>query len=385
MKNAALTMLATLSFYSVFAQDIGILNDLEKGEYKVGFTHQTLFDYSRTFNPENEYRPIQLTIWYPASKEADGKPMSYKDYVQLFYTDSTKAVVDFKKDPLQYGASDTNLNQILHSKTLSINEAKPENGNFPLVLFVPGIYEKSYSNALLCEQLASNGYIVASTSYLGAYSSEVREAPRIPIEPQVRDMEFILAYMKNYKNANFDKIGVIGHSAGGSSALIMALRNSNIDAVAILDGSFIGNPGLNVLRDFNYFNPKYLNIPFLHFISGGWRKEGKVHQDFNNQFYDGLEKSEAYVLDMFDLLHQSFVSDMHLRFDNSGIDYKKMGINQSEEKTNKSYMVISKTILIYFNIYLKNDNNNFNTELKSLKIKNQDIFDYETNSTHNKK
>lgn len=196
MKKAALAILATLCLYSVFAQNIGILNDVEKGKYKVGFTHQTLFDYSRTFNLENEYRPIQLTIWYPASKETDGRLMSYKDYVQLFYNDSTIAVADFKKDPLQYGANDTILNQILHSETLSINGAKAENGNFPLVLFTPGIYEKSYSNAILCEQLASNGYIVASTSYLDAYSSEVEEGPEILIEPQIRDMEFILAYMK---------------------------------------------------------------------------------------------------------------------------------------------------------------------------------------------
>jgi len=385
MKRIPLLLLVVLCTNSLFGQNIGIINDCVKGNFKVGFTHLTLSDYSRTFDKENKFRSIQLTIWYPASDENDAQPLKYKDYVNLFQKDKTTGIESFKKDPLQYGANDTILNQILQSRTLAIKRAKAEDGSLPLVLFAPGINEKSYSNAILCEKLASNGYIVASTSFLEAYSSDLENTPNIHIEPQIRDMEFILAYMRNFKNVNFEKIGLIGHSAGGSSAVMLALRNFNIDAVAVLDGSFIGNPGLNILSNFDYFDPKYLDIPFLHFISGYWRKNGETHIDFNNQFFNGIEKSESFILDMYDLLHQSFVSDMHLRFDNSGIDYKKLGFDQSEKKTDLSYFVIGEVIQTYFDLHLKGQEIDFVRELEKSKSKNPNIFDYEIKSAHNKK
>ena len=378
MKKTVSLLVAILCLGSVSAQNFNLFKNLKKGEFKVGFKHEILNDYSRTFDKENKYRPIQLTVWYPASSITDNKPLLYDDYVQLFHKDKALAIKQFKKDPLQYGAKDSILDQILRSKTLAYKDAKAQIGSFPLVLFTPGIDEKSYSNAILCEMLASNGYIVASTSYVGAYSSIEENAPTIYTEPQIRDLEFILAYMRDFGNVDFEKIGLMGHSAGGNAALVLALRNFNIDAIALLDGSFVG---MGELSEFSYFKPKYLTIPYLHFISGYWRKKGEVSKDFSNQFFDGITGIDAYTLDMLDLLHQSFVSDMHLRFDNSGIDYKKLGFDVDEKKTDESYQVISELVLTFFNHYLKKENINFLSELEKLKKNHPDIFEIETKPT----
>jgi len=374
MKKKLLFLFFSTCINVIFGQNITIIDSIKKGKYGVGFKNLLIHDYSRTYDNSKKYRQIELTIWYPASKSNKNKSLTYKDYVKLFHEDTLAAIKEFKKQPLEYGASDQLLNNILSAKCLASKGIKPLKGSFPLILFAPGVSEKSYSNAILFEMLASNGYIVASTSFLSAFSSKVIDAPRIFIEPQIRDLEFILSYMKDFKNVDFENIGIIGHSAGGNSALLMSLRNFNIDAVALLDASFIGMENIN---DFSYFNPKYLRTPFLHFISGYWRKKKKMHENFNNSFFQGIKRSDAYMLDMYDLLHQSFVSDMHLRFDNSGIDYKKLGLSFDEDMSDKSYQLISDTLLNFFNIYLKKQKIDFEKELKSSKKNFPNFFDYE--------
>ena len=81
--------------------------------------------------------------------------------------------------------------------------------------------------------LASWGYIVA----MPAFPSEISE-------DRASDVQYLLSYLEG-ENANsasmfhdriaVDKLGVIGHSLGGATTLMVAARDSRIKAAVALD------------------------------------------------------------------------------------------------------------------------------------------------------
>ena len=54
---------------------------LEPGPHAVGYRVEHLYDSSRTFpgTPESE-RPVQISLWYPASSVEGHSPARWKDY-----------------------------------------------------------------------------------------------------------------------------------------------------------------------------------------------------------------------------------------------------------------------------------------------------------------
>ena len=56
------------------------------------------YDSSRTINNHESYRPIQVSIWYPAQASQIPEPMKYKDYFLLSASEIDFGVSDELKD-----------------------------------------------------------------------------------------------------------------------------------------------------------------------------------------------------------------------------------------------------------------------------------------------
>ena len=82
---------------NLFAQD-NIWDKLDKGNYEVGFEVLSLYDSSRTINNQKNYRPIQISIWYPAEFSSNPSSMKYKDYFLLSATEINFEVSEELKD-----------------------------------------------------------------------------------------------------------------------------------------------------------------------------------------------------------------------------------------------------------------------------------------------
>jgi len=70
---------------------IEIMEHFDLGKYGVGFRHEVITDFSRTYG--NSFRPVQLFLWYP-SEEKSGKPLNYTDYFLLNSTEQKHDISD---------------------------------------------------------------------------------------------------------------------------------------------------------------------------------------------------------------------------------------------------------------------------------------------------
>ncbi|MEM1003458.1 MAG: alpha/beta hydrolase, partial [Bacteroidota bacterium] len=62
---------------------------LEYGPHKAGFTYQVKIDSTRTYQIKNEFnnqyifRPIPISLWYPAVDNSDESPLTILNYLEI--------------------------------------------------------------------------------------------------------------------------------------------------------------------------------------------------------------------------------------------------------------------------------------------------------------
>ena len=290
IKNKTVSAAAILLvlFYSICATESrseisGFWGNLEPGPYAVGFDTMEKYDYSRTIRPKRDYfgqplpgeraRPIQICIWYPAEKDGNAIPMILGEYIFPYPDDSgyfeyVSAVQDREIAYLQ-----TLLNNdrsavldLLSVKVGAIHKARPSEGSFPLIIYTPDLGRGIAENFILCEYLASYGFMVAATHSVGTFAlnAEINPADR---ETQVNDAGFLLSQMRDYPNVDSEKIGALGFRAGGSASLLLGGRNSNIDAVAGLDGLYLFGEHLGYTAQSPYFILENIKMPVFSIYS----------------------------------------------------------------------------------------------------------------------
>jgi hypothetical protein len=76
--------------------------------------------------------------------------------------------------PLTNGADSLKLDALLRTRTAVVKGAPSEKGDSPLLIFGQGIgFESPISHTIMCEYLASHGYVVAACPLLGFTSPQV--------------------------------------------------------------------------------------------------------------------------------------------------------------------------------------------------------------------
>ena len=237
------------------SDDLPLWGNLRPGPYGVGFALRSQYDYSRVFRPEVRFdgkrnegetaRPVQILVWYPASVRAGAKRLQYRDYVHLRARELSFEKMsreDKRQSEEQYingGVSSQQydrkgLEWLMGAKTAAVLGAPGAKGNFPLVLYGPGSGGNAFENSILCEYLASHGYIVAAIPSIGTYS-RVPNVDLLGFNSYARDMEFAIAAMRTFPNTNPKNVAIAGFSMGGSSGTLLQMRNMNIRGAVYFD------------------------------------------------------------------------------------------------------------------------------------------------------
>ena len=115
-----------------------------------------------------------------------------------------------------------------------------------------------------------------------------------------------------------------------------------------------------------------------HAVSGAYllvyiQETGGRIGDFNSAVFDAAPPESSSMVYMLDLLHHSFVSDMHLRLDNSGVDYSNHGVEQDQKHADKSYRLLAEMVLTFFNTTLGQEGDEFGDAVKKIADKNGDF------------
>lgn len=294
-----------------------IWGDLEPGPYAVGFKTIEKYDYSRVSRPEHDYfgrpldgeraRPIQICIWYPAETATELSPMVYGEYV-FPYPENSK-FFDFLSEV--QGREIQLLHRLLNNdrggvldllsmKVGAMRDAPPQPGSFPLIIYSPELRSGISENLILCEYLASRGFMVAATHSVGMTDLNPLLNQR-DLETVIRDTEYIIAAARDLQHVNINKLGIIGFGNGGLAALLLQMRNSDVDALASLDASYTSANHLDHARQNPYYDIQRMTSPLLQIHSGGM-------DSVDLSLVDSFEYSQRYSLKFNRLSHYDLTS-----------------------------------------------------------------------------
>lgn len=250
--------------------------------YYAGYKTVHAVDRSRLYKPGTDpshalyFRPVDIDIWYPATRSASDAAMVYKEFLNLFVTrpsyyrdtiaradalnEMAKAFCDMNK------CSDST--KLLYYKTGSYKNAKPARGKFPLVIYLASYGSNGFENYTLFEELAKQGFVVIAIQSIGRFPGEMT-MKYDDASQQVFDALFSLNYLSRSSNINFSKIGIVGYSWGGVAGSMLAGKIPNATCLVSLDGSEFHHYGSDKNEDadfdgiVNKSDFRNITIPYL--------------------------------------------------------------------------------------------------------------------------
>ena len=308
MKNnlVVVSVLSVLLLAATLSADIPpIWGNLEPGPNAVGFKTVEKYDYSRTYGYKYDYfgnpiegemsRKIQMCIWYPAEESVDRLGMVHGEYAFPYpneneFVDLLSALQGREIGILHFFLNGNNavVQDMMNLKFAAVRDATAKEGSFPLIVYHPDIRGAYCQNAVMCEYLASHGFVIATSHYVG--TSALNPGMELDdLETGVRDREFVTAYMRDFPYVDCDRLGVLGFAFGGLTALIHQMRNTDINAVASLQGTFVSGDRVEFVSQSPFFDATRTQVPLLQVYAGG-------QESLDLSLMDSLVCSDRYSL-----------------------------------------------------------------------------------------
>jgi tetratricopeptide (TPR) repeat protein len=363
MKNLKMIIISFIFFtfgLNTFPQVLHVYEELKPGKYPVGFQLQEVIDNSRVYpsGPSGQLtsRVIRVYLWYPAQNTGK-QPMILKDYVNM-------AAADFfpedriKQDqddpslwpvPLKKGISEQLLAKILKENTIASKDVPGAKGPFPLIVLGQGLYyESPLSQFILCEFLASHGYVIATCPLVGDhYRLVYRDAA--DLEVHVRDLEFVLGHAKQQPFVDANKIGVIGYDLAGMAGLLLVMRNPHVKVFLSMD-SGIDYEYMPIPKSHFSYRENNFTIPWMHMT------ESRFVDYFENQLKQkSLIKRKkygpSYLVKVPTTNHGCFTSYAALGLQNPVTAYW----GPIEKNLQDLHVRVCRQARLFFDAYLKED------------------------------
>ncbi len=310
---------------------------LKPGPYAVGYRVKQTYDHSRTFKRRTDFfakraegeisRPLQISIWYPAKPVPGASPIKVEEYFQARVTETDfhpptaehikqsiaelkgMMIMEWRVPPERRAEVEARLDGILGSPAFAVKDAPAEPGPFPLIIHMPG-YNGSPTDYPLFEYLASRGYVVAAVPNMGAEKREIDDE-RLSLEVQARDMDFVLASMREFSFVDPESVGASGMSWGGISNILFAERNPRVSAVVTLDGAVTMPEELGLIESLPGYAHKKFRAAYLQLMTAP--EEAKFRPK-DTRFYDGLKYADAYMFQFGGVDHDEYaVGGLRLR------------------------------------------------------------------------
>lgn len=266
----------------------------------------------------------------------------------------------------------------------------PESGNgvYPLIVFSHGGLGLKSSNVSLYTELASHGYVVCSLDHpyqsfwtkdedgrvsvvSTAYFMELqRENARLNKQQsfeyyqewmslRTSDMNFVIdIILRNVANGakgvysliDPEKMGVMGHSLGGSAALGIPRQRDDVDAVIALESPFLFDI-VGVENDEFVFMDEIYPVPVLNIYSdSAWENFRGWPQYARNTALLSDPQAAAFNVHLSGAGHFS-LTDLSLA---SPLLVRMLEGGQSEIDSTVYLTAVNKACLQFFNRYLKN-------------------------------
>ncbi|MFH1686530.1 MAG: hypothetical protein ABIE70_03305 [bacterium] len=253
--------------------------DLEPGAYGVGFKTIEQYDQTRSYQPKRDYfgspvdseraRPVQACIWYPAVIPADDPVMTFGEYLfpnpadDEFFRFVSAMQNRYNGFLIFLLSNDQGLAlDALSIEMAAVSQATPSPGQFPMIIYHGGIGRPFFDNFVLCEYLASYGFVVVSTHSMGAFAIDPEALP-VDYEAIVRDRELAATMARQLDFVDPERTYVVGADLGCLTALSIIMRQTDVDALVLAGSWDIDGDWPALAQSSPGYNPTRITIPTL--------------------------------------------------------------------------------------------------------------------------
>ena len=252
----ALLAVTSTAHFAVFSTDLShadpsradsspaLWADLVPGAYQVGY--QRLGRGSGVVH-----------VWYPA--RAASNHLTVRDYMRA----DTTRLITFLAGAKISAATVTSLLASVLFATVAPSQAGE---SFPLVLVAQGNGQDVFDRVVLCEYLASYGFVVATTPSPVLRMPLTRDDQVGPMAAvQGTELSIAIATVTKALKVDASRIGLVGHSFGARAALLLAMNNAKVKAMVSLDGGIGTATAVASFTKAPSFNASAALPPLLHF------------------------------------------------------------------------------------------------------------------------
>ena len=330
-------------------------SDLVYGPYSVGFESYNTYDDSRPYllGEDTISRPLLIHFWYPSQENIEGHTLDFKHYIDLIAKRENygKLTSEIDENSFNYvyaysefAKSNLGLDTSIHAQEILNSPVYAKSGipiqkigsGFPLLIYAPSNSKASVQNHMICEYLASHGFMILSVGSAGPTSMQ-RENIGESTMAQVTDMEHMLKYCEDSLHIKYTNLGLFGYSSGGNAITIFQMRNESVDAVFSMDGGqeYGAYLALYKMADFNL---EKANVPYCTVVNN--------YENFSiYPLYNSVPTSEKYMFQMPYLNHNGFISHWHF--------FESCSSRSTKSHLGISYDYMNKCALGFFSKYLK--------------------------------
>lgn len=262
------------------AYSSALWGNLRPGPYQIGFKTVLTYDESRAPVADDvgrgksvtRGRQIQISLWYPAQAARGALPVTFGKYIDLLGQDlefkltpesKKHAEEKFLEQPSDLGGDAAKLKAALPMirglKMKAFMNALPAKGSFPLIVFLD--FRAPATNSVMCEFLASHGFVVAATSLKGTHEAEL-DVGLTGVETIATDIGFIIGSLAA-PAINRDRVALIGVGITASGCLALVTRDPRVDALVSLDGGIPTGFEDRILKRTPYFDISAVRLPML--------------------------------------------------------------------------------------------------------------------------
>ncbi len=250
------SLLPSLLFAVQVISGPGYWDGLTPGTHTVGFSQRWVIDSTRRLPYGQQYgltyRPVLLNVWYPTTAAA-GTRMPYDDYFAgalrvargspaaayasaLVDVERRIAWRELAKTPRDSTPPELRqrIESLFAARSLAIRDAPFPEGAFPVVVYTQGAQSSMDDNVVLCEYLASRGYIVIGSAFPGEADADM--FTNSTDESRPRDIRRLVLEVSRMRKLTITSVSIVGHSAGAQAMLAFSTDPSApVDAVLSLD------------------------------------------------------------------------------------------------------------------------------------------------------
>ncbi len=340
------------------------------GPYAVGTHTFHWVDSTRlewfTAERADDYRELMVQIWYPARKPKEGSLVPYIDHLDQ-RAEALGAAGGFPGFLTRY---------IDLFKTHSYQDARAieTTTSFPVLILSHGITGMRQLHTVLSEDLASHGYVVVAPNHsydanmvifpdgrVVDYRSDLTGNPdsvrlrRQQLITRVGDIRFVLTKVAEIQTGdrfpllkgtlNLDKIGILGHSYGGATAIQACKELPQLKACLALDGWLSPLPDSTINQG--------ISQPFLFLGRPDWSDSDYPHN------YRLLERLR--LTDHPDQYAFTLTGSRHLDFTDAPLlsPMASFVVGTGTIDAQRALLIVNNSTRTFFDQYLRNTMNNF--------------------------